>query len=223
MIQMQSIQRKRIEVFFLALSLGTIGIIYYRNLSTLSRMRYTAQSNQNLLKKIKDSADIIKFANYYLNKQFDIWFAETNKKYNIQNVKLYALTDGKPQFQRIFGSIVSAKRKLIVRYTEIGCNSCSDSTIRSINKNEALRKMFDIIYLVDFSNYDAYLKWRKVAEISDPVYWIEKGSLPFGLEESNDSYIYTVDEFSRPGNFFVPNSRLPYYINAYLEHICQNT
>ena len=198
--------------------------MYYRNFSRLSRMKNTAKSTQNLLKKIKDSADIIKFANYYLNKQFDISFAENNKKYDVQNVKLFALNDGKPQFAQLFGSILPGKkRKLIVRYTEIGCNSCSDSTIRSINKNETFRKMFDIIYLVDFSNYDAYLKWRKVTEISDPVYWIEKGSLPFELEESNDSYIYTIDEFSRPGNFFVPNSRLPYYINAYLAHICQSS
>ena len=221
---MKATTKRWMEMLFLTLFLGVIAIIYYKNISKLTRMKHIEKASQDLIKKMKDSADIIQFANYYLTRQFDICFTESNKKYDISQVRLYTLKDGKPQFEDFFGSVLRGKKKnLIIRYTEIGCNSCSDSTIRSINKSETLRKMFDIIYLVDFSNYDAYLKWRKVAEISDPVYWIEKGSLPFGLEESNDSYIYTVDEFSRPGNFFVPNSRLPYYINAYLEHICQNT
>jgi hypothetical protein len=214
--------RKWIEVFFLVLFFGAIGVMYYKNLSKLSRNERILKANENLLKRIKDSSDMIQYANYYLTTQFDICFTENNIKYDIKNVKLYTLKDGKPQFERVFGSaFTEKKKKLVIRYTEIGCNSCSDSTIRAISNNKSLREVYNIIFFVDFSNYDAYLKWKKITEIQDPVFWVEKGSLPFTLEKLNDSYLFTIDEYGIPNNFFVPNSRLPYYINTYLTHISQ--
>lgn len=217
---MKKLPGRWIEMFFLILFLGIIGIMHYKTLSKLNKKEQIIKATETLFKKLKDSIDMIQFANYYLNSQFDIGFKEYNLKYDIKNVKLYSLEDDKHRFERFLGSMFTEKKKkLIIRYTEIGCNSCSDSTIRAISSNKNLRESFDIIFFVDFSNYDAYLKWRKIAEISDPVFWVEKGSLPFTLEGSNDSYLYTVDEYLKPGNFFVPNSRLPHYINAYLTHI----
>ena len=221
---MKKISNKWLEMFFLILFLGTTGILYYKTLSKLNKKEQIIKTNETLFKKVKDSIDMIQYANYYLNSQFDISFTENNLKYDLENIKLYGLKNDKPQFERVFGSILTEKKKkLIIRYTEIGCNSCSDSTIRAIGNNKRLREVFDIIFFVDFSNYDAYLKWRKIAEITDPVFWVEKGSLPFTLEKLNDSYIYTIDEYSKPDNFFVPNSRLPYFINTYLSHISKKT
>lgn len=221
---MKKISNKWLEIFFLILFLGTTGILYYKTLSKLNKKEQIIKTNETLFRKVKDSIDIIQYANYYLNSQFDISFTENNLKYDLENIKLYGLKNDKPQFERFFGSILTEKKKkLIIRYTEIGCNSCSDSTIRAIGNNKRLREVFDIIFFVDFSNYDAYLKWRKIAEITDPVFWVEKGSLPFTLEKLNDSYIYTIDEYSKPDNFFVPNSRLPYFINTYLSHISKKT
>jgi len=221
---MKKILPKWLEMFFLILFLGTTGILYYRALSKLVKKEQIIKTNEILFKKLKDSIDMIQYTNYYLNSQFDISFTENNLKYDIKNVKLYSLKNGKPQFDRVFGAILAEKKKkLIIRYTEIGCNSCSDSTIQAIGNNKRLREFFDIVFFVDFSNYDAYLKWRKIAGITDPVFWVEKGSLPFTLEKLNDSYIYTIDEYSKPGNFFMPNSRLPYFINTYLSHISKKT
>ena len=221
---MKKIPKKWIEMFFLILFLGTTGILYYKTLSKLNKKEQIIKTNETLFKKVKDSIDMIQFANYYLSSQFDISFNENNLKYDIKSIKLYSLKTDKPQFERVLGSILTEKKKkLIIRYTEIGCNSCSDSTIRAIGNNKRLREVFDIMFFVDFSNYDAYLKWRKIAEITDPVFWVEKGSLPFTLEKLNDSYIYTIDEYSNPDNFFVPNSRLPYFINTYLSHISKKT
>ena len=221
---MKTISKKWLEMFFLILFLGTTGILYYKTLSKLNKKEQIIKTNETLFKKVKDSIDMIQYANYYLSSQFDISFTENNLKYDLKNIKLYGLEKDKPQFERFFESILTEKKKkLIIRYTEIGCNSCSDSTIRAIGNNKRLREVFDIIFFVDFSNYDAYLKWRKIAEITDPVFWVEKGSLPFTLEKLNDSYIYTIDEYSKPDNFFVPNSRLPYFINTYLSHISKKT
>ena len=220
MIQTKKVPGRSIEMFFLILFLGIIGIIQYKTLSKLTKKEQIIKTNETIFKKVKDSMDMIQYANYYLNSQFDISFRENNQKYDMKNIKLYSLKDDKPQFERVFGSILTEKKKkLVIRYTEIGCNSCSDSTIRAISSNKSLREFFDIIFFVDFSNYDAYLKWRKIAEINDPVFWVEKGSLPFTLEQLDDSYLYTVDEDFKPNNFFVPNSRLPYYIKIYLTHI----
>lgn len=221
---MKNVPQKWLEMFFLILFLGTTGILYYKTLSKLNKKEQIIKTNETLFKKLSDSIDMIQYANYYLNSQFDISFTANNLKYDLKNIKLYGLKNDKPQFERVFGSLLTEKKKkLIIRYTEIGCNSCSDSTIRAIGNNKRLREVFDIIFFVDFSNYDAYLKWRKIAEITDPVFWVEKGSLPFTLEKLNDSYIYTIDEYSKPDNFFVPNSRLPFFINTYLSHISKKT
>jgi hypothetical protein len=221
---MKKMPKKWLEMFFPILFLGTSGILYYKTLSKLNKKEQIIKTNETLFKKLKDSIDMIQYTNYYLNSQFDISFTENTLKYDIKGIKLYSLKNNKPQFDRFFASILTEKkRKLIIRYTEIGCNSCADSTIQAIGNNKRLRDFFDIVFLVDFSNYDAYLKWRKIAVITDPVFWVEKGSLPFTLEKLNDSYIYTIDEYSKPDNFFVPNSRLPYFINTYLSHISKKT
>lgn len=217
---MQKVSKKWIGVPLLILFLGTIGIMYYQKLLKLTTTEGLLKKNESLVKSVKDSLDLIKYANHYLNTQFDINFSENNSKYDIRNVKLFTLSDGKPKYERVFGSLsTKKKKKLVIRYTEIGCNSCSDSTIRAISNNESLRNAYDILFMVDFSNYDSYLKWRKITQIRDSVFWVGKGSLPFTLERLNDSYAYTIDENSHPDNFFVPNSRFPFYINAYLDHI----
>jgi hypothetical protein len=134
---MKKMTQKWLEMFFVILFLGTTGILYYKTLSKLNKKEQIIKTNATLFKKIKDSIDMIQYTNYYLNSQFDISFTESNSKYDIKSIKLYSLKNGKPQFDRVFGSILTEKKKkLIIRYTEIGCNSCSDSTIQAIHNNK---------------------------------------------------------------------------------------
>ena len=80
-------------MFFLILFLGIIGIIQYKTLSKLTKKEQIIKTNETIFKKVKDSMDMIQYANYYLNSQFDISFRENNQKYDMKNIKLYSLIE----------------------------------------------------------------------------------------------------------------------------------
>ena len=111
---MKKVPGRWIEMFFLILFLGIIGITHYKTLSNLNKKEQIIKRNETFFKKVKDSMDMVQFANYYLNSQFDISFRENNLKYDIKNVKLYILKDGKHQFERVFGSMLTEKRKKLI-------------------------------------------------------------------------------------------------------------
>lgn len=217
---MQKRKTRWMEFAVLTAILIAIGYMYYTEVTRRRLTERKLYASTSLIQKMRDSLDGASYANYYLTNQFTTTCTESNAAYNLRNVALSVLEDGEPKGKGSLGAVLgTAKRKLIVRYTEIGCNSCADSTMKAISRHAELRKHFDIVFLVDFSNYDAYLKWKKIAEIEDPIYWVKKGQLPFSLEKLNDSYLFTLDRTLKASNFFVPNSRLPYYINVFLEHV----
>jgi len=117
-------------------------------------------------------------------------------------------------------SILSSVRKtLIIRYTEIGCNACADSTFKLIRKNRNLIDEYDVIILVDFSEYKYYVKWKKISEIDNRILWVKRGSFPFLIENEKVSYLFTIDSGLKPSSFFIPNSNFVPYIRDYLNSL----
>jgi len=163
-----------------------------------------------------DAAEALKFEREYLIQLVITGFEENGRVYNYDNAKVYELKDEKKQFPRPLGKVFNRPRpKLVIRYTEIGCNSCADSTFKYIKRYKVLESLYDILVLVDFSNYDAYLKWRKISEVAYPVLWLKKGDLPFKIDSATYSFIFTVSPSLGADNFFIPNSKFPNYIDMY--------
>ncbi len=189
-------------------------IFFYKNLRQKSN-----QSNQSVA-ALLDSVELFHFQKIYLTQLISSGFIENDRKYTFNNILTYALSDGKKQspesLVNIFGK---AKKTIVIRYTEIGCNACADSTFAYAKKYKKVDSLYRVLVLVDFSNYDAYLKWKKISEIEYPIMWIKKGDMPFTIESGSSSYIFTVNHSLEVNNFFVPNSKFTNFIDMYFRNL----
>lgn len=176
-----------------------------------SYKRNSAAINNNSL---VDSVSFLNFKAAYLTQLIYMGNWENNRSHSFRTMLVYEQHNENKRFPTPL-TYLFKKKTMIIRYTEIGCNSCTDSTFKILKKYTKLNTQYNILVLVDFSNYDAYLKWTKVSEINYPVYWLKKGSLPFKIESENSSYIFTVNALPEVNNFFVPNSRFSEYIENY--------
>ncbi len=189
---------------------GIIFGFFYKSLNKKSN-----QNNQYVI-SLLDSVGLFHFQKIYLTQLIDIGFIENGRKYTFNNVQVYELNDEKKQTPRPLVDLLKmARQNIVIRYTEIGCNACADSTFEYIKKYRKIDSLYRIIILVDFSNYDAYLKWRKISEVEYPVLWIKKGDMPFSIESGSSSYIFTVNHLLEVNNFFVPNSKFTNFIDRY--------
>jgi hypothetical protein len=194
----------------------SVGLIFYFFIKNFKEKRnyqtdFVISSEKN--KHLSDTVLRNKFEIYYLNKLIGI---ANNNKTIPDSVSAYSMKDGKKAKRINLNALLNTpKSKLIIRYTEIGCNACSDSTFRFIKKAPDLLKKYEVYTLVDFSDYMAYLKWRKFSEVPGTVLWVKKGSLPFNAEKNGETYIFTVNQSKIPGAFFVPNSMFSLYIKNY--------
>lgn len=168
----------------------------------------------------QDSLSLLQAHDVYKSELLSIGMCENNKKRNFDSVTVYILRDGKPHQAVKFSSLLlKDKNTLVVRYTEIGCNACSDLTFKTMERSQELRNKYNIIVLVDFSNYDAYLKWKKISEITYPIFWIQKGKLPFETEHQDYSYLFTINKASYTNDFFKPHSIFTEYVENYINHL----
>lgn len=156
----------------------------------------------------------------YLSQLLDLGFKENNRQIHLDTITVYQLAEKEKENPRKLKTIFAGGRqKLVIRYTEIGCNSCTDSIFHILDQYPGIRKKYDVLILIDFSNYDSYLKWRKISAPKDSVLWLSKGALPFSIEDGNKSYMFTTNSFMELSDFFIPNSIFPAMIHNYLHNI----
>lgn len=204
--------KSKSDLVMVALIVFFCGIIFYLFYKNLNKKEVPLRIADN---SFTDSLSFLKFQKSYLDQLIYMANWENNRTHFLDTLRLYEQKDEHKEFPKKLNTLL-AKRKpnIIIRYTEIGCNSCADSTFKFIEKYH-LESKYNILVLVDFSNYDAYLKWMKVSEIKHPVYWLKKGSLPFLIESESNSYVFTLNASLVANDFFVPNSRFSDYIDNY--------
>jgi hypothetical protein len=201
----------------------TVLILIVFSGAIVAMFAFTINSKTLLSKNVshlRDSINTLNSKSEYMTRLIDVEFTENSQVYSFDSIKAYRLIDGKQQFFKPLNNIFrEGRKKIVLRYTEIGCNPCADSTIRFLNQHKKILANYDVLVLVDFSNYDAYLKWRKISEVDFPVLWVQKGELPFEIEQHNSSYLFTVNSSLTVNNFFIPNSMISAFIHAYLNSI----
>lgn len=124
-------------------------------------------------------------------------------------------SDGTKEFQKL----ANDKPKFIVRYNEIGCNTCVNLIFKRKGNLEKLLQKYEFVVLVDFNNYDDFLRWKRTSEMSDNIYWIEKNSLAFDKYFKNNSYSFILDKDMVAKNFFVPNNQFQELLIEYLDDL----
>ena len=202
---------KWLSFFFISFFIVGIIFFYIKNVLIINKLQ---DYNHVLLDSLRKES----FEKYYLSQLVDI-----NSSNNIlipDNLIAYDMTD-KEKLNPIDlkSAITLGKDKIIIRYSEIGCNACTDSTFNLIRNNKRILDKFDIFVLVDFTEYSYYIKWKKISEVSEitkNILWLKKGSLPFHAENENKSYLFVVDHEGKASSFFIPQSTFVKYLKKYL-------
>jgi len=189
-------------------------LLYLRDIKNL-------QSQKDKVMVMADSVRYLSDANRYYSDL--VKFGNKSSEYSLENkdMKVYDISqDTTKSIPVAFNTIIKQNRySLILRYTEIGCNECSDLTIKKLNKLHQLRPDLPIYALVDFTNYDSYLQWRKIGVIDFPVFFLKKGGIVFDNDCKEFSYLFMVDNRCVASSFFIPNSGMPFVLDDYFESI----
>jgi hypothetical protein len=206
-------------IAFLALLIGNLVVFSIKNSLAVEKLQTSKKAVTDSLVSVSDRLGRLNFEKDYLSRLIT-FSLDANNKPIPDDILVYEIDDVERKFPKKLTSIIkNGKKKLIIRYTEIGCNACTDSTFQQIRKTERLKDKFETIVLVDFTEYEYYLKWRKIADVQEKVLWLEKGRLPFEVEQENTSYMFIVGGDLKSTGMFVPNSLLTGYLKSYLQNI----
>lgn len=202
---------KKIDLSFVLLVFFLSIVIYFfiQNRNTSEKLQKKADSLSHNVVELNEE-------NRYLSALISVCFEKFDASI-LDTIMLSKFEDSKKIEAGNLSAISSkVKNTLIVRYTEIGCNSCADSVISTLNADTTIQNNYNIAFLVDFSNFDSYNKWRKISDIKYPVYWLRKGGLPFKPEKIDQSYLFTIAKEGYANNFFIPSSQFPKTIKQYI-------
>ena len=108
------------------------------------------------------------------------------------------------------------KRKLVIRYTAVGCHSCTDELFKTLSKTPGISEKYDILVLANYTDYMYFLKWYKIAEVNYNVLFLSKGKIPNDLENDNTSYAFVFDN-GKVSSLFIPNSLFPNHTKVYFD------
>lgn len=168
---------------------------------------------------ITDSLNKLAGEKYYLTKLVKASINDNDIKLS-ENVVAYEMADTlKLRPKKLTSLFQTHKKKMFIRYTQIGCNSCTDSTFKVIKSAKDFNDRYEVIVLVDFTSYEYYVKWKKIAEVDNKIYWVKKGDLPFKTEEDPASYIFALDRQDKTTSFFIPNSLYTTYLRNFFNKI----
>lgn len=203
---------KWLPTFIIIACISTISYCYTKDAALIRKMR----GQQSTL---TDSIGRMNVEMEYLKQLIQLNQNDRNKELS-DTISAYEVHDlNRKHPQKLSTIFASGKKKLIIRYTEIGCNSCADSTFKLLRSRPDLSDKYDILVLVDFSNFEYYVKWKKIAEINDPVLWVKSENLPFPAEKEKASYLFVIDASLKATSFFIPNSRFVPYLREYLKRL----
>ncbi|WP_143305758.1 hypothetical protein [Chitinophaga vietnamensis] len=198
--------------------LSFFGAVFFLSQTLINTKKFEAEKKANAI--LNDSIRYVNGANRYYSDLLEFKIKYSNSLINKVGIKAYDISADTAKLLQtnIHSLIVRSKCSLFLRYTEIGCNECSNLTIEKLKVLNHAHPELPIYILVDFTNYDAYLQWRKVADVNFPVFFVKKGEIAFDEGCNNYSYLFLADNRETAYNFFIPNSRMPDLLDYYLKN-----
>ncbi len=120
-------------------------------------------------------------------------------------------------FKALFSK--NRKDKFIIRYNQVGCNTCVDLFFKNKKLLTRLSRRYEVLVLVDFSNYQDYVVWKKTSEMERGIYWLKKEKLPFDANFKENSYSFIVNDQLLSSKYFMPNNQFPSYVEKYVNDV----
>lgn len=114
------------------------------------------------------------------------------------------------------------KDKFVIRYNEIGCNTCVNLIFKDKESLDAIKKKYDFIVIVDFERYEDFVRWKRTSEMENNIFWVKKDTLPFDEHFNNNSYTFILNSDNEVHSIFMPDSQFPEQLKKYLKAITSN-
>ncbi|TWF33938.1 hypothetical protein FHW36_111129 [Chitinophaga polysaccharea] len=199
--------------------LSFFGVIFFLSWLLITAKKLDTQRRQNV--SLNDSIRYVNGANRYYLDLMEFKMKYSNSLVNKDEIKAYDISrdTAKSIPINIHSLITRSRQSLFLRYTEIGCNECSSLTIKKLKQLSQDHPELPIYVLTDFTNYDAYLQWRKLAEVNFPVFYVKKGEITFDEGCNEYSYLFLTDNREIAYDFFIPNSQMSGLLDYYLNNI----
>lgn len=119
-------------------------------------------------------------------------------------------------------NIIGDHPKLFIRFTGIGCSNCLSSFEKELKQVISQIKNENIIFLFSVKNTTELNALRNLYRIESPVYLIEKGSLPFLVENQEDIialFFFILDDDLKSKHFYIPITGFNDFTTKYCELI----
>lgn len=109
--------------------------------------------------------------------------------------------------------------KLVLRYSELNCNTCIDEQINNLNKISQNLGIENIILLTSYEHYTYMQKFKKVNKIKFAIYKIQD-ELEKDLEDIGLPYYFVLNNSNfRINNTYIGMKEIPELTTTYLKHI----
>jgi len=115
--------------------------------------------------------------------------------------------------------ISGANTTLIFRFSEINCTSCVETQFRLIRKYISKYGKNNIIIVASYSNIRNLTIFKRINEISIPIYRIEQNQLCQKVESLNVPYYFLLEDEVEMRMIHIPSKEIPSLTLNYLNLI----
>lgn len=122
--------------------------------------------------------------------------------------------------EKLLSEIIDGN-KLVLRYSDLNCNTCIDEQINNLNSNTQQIGIENIILLTTYESYVHMQRFRKVNKIKFPIYNLGN-ELNKDIEDLGLPYYFILNKDNfRINNMYIAMKEIPKLTSIYLEHIKQ--
>jgi hypothetical protein len=165
--------------------------LYENNLKLISYNSF----NENQIKILKNYMIIAKYSE------------------NISIKKEILISNEKGKFK--LDKIIDNGFKLVLRYTELNCQSCVDTELSSLQNLANKIGMEKIVILASYKNNEDLIKFKRLNKLKLPMYNVDSLSIP--LENMNIPFYFICDKEFKTKLVFIPKKEISNLTVDYLK------
>lgn len=99
--------------------------------------------------------------------------------------------------------ILNKNKKIIIKYSELNCNTCIDSLFSCINNHLNEQEKQYITILATYHNRNDLLTFKRINNLNYPIYGIDSLDIP--LENLNEPFIFILNDDYTISHLFIPH------------------
>ncbi len=95
--------------------------------------------------------------------------------------------------------------KIVLRYADVNCNSCVDSSLTALNRISTGIGKDNVLIFASYQNKRDLMVWKRVNHIKYPVFQIPSQTLGLGIENKDQPYLFALlPENLNVNHLFIP-------------------